>query len=110
MSSTLAWIASVPAFNNLRGSYPLPIWSFPSSMYLRVAAANSNCNSVLTFTLDTPKEGSSYTLRDIIKASLDRNQYDVADAAAMQFVNTSFPMTGDNFFQMQPGTLNVTKD
>lgn len=61
-------------------------------------------------TLDTPKEGSSYTLRDIIKASLDRNQYDVADAAAMQFVNTSFPMTGDNFFQMQPGTLNVTKD
>ena len=56
MSSTLAWIASVPAFNNLRGSYPLPIWSFPSSMYLRVAAANSNCNSVLTFTLDTPKE------------------------------------------------------
>ena len=49
-----AVIASAPGFNNLRGSYPFPSWSFPASMYLRVASANTNWHSVLTLTLETP--------------------------------------------------------
>ena len=41
-SLTVALIASVPGARSLRGSNPLPCSSLPSSIYLRVAAANAS--------------------------------------------------------------------
>ena len=55
-SLTTFLIASTPGANNLRGSKPLDSKSLPASIYLRVASANANCNSVLTLILVTPKE------------------------------------------------------
>ena len=55
-SLTVAFIASNPGAKSLRGSNPLPCKSFPASMYLRVALANDNWHSVLTFILDTPND------------------------------------------------------
>lgn len=40
--STNSVTALVPGANNLRGSKPFPSRSFPSSIYLRVAAANTS--------------------------------------------------------------------
>jgi len=53
-STTVALIASVPGANNLRGSKPFPCKSFPASMYLRVASANTTWHSVLTLIFATP--------------------------------------------------------
>ena len=54
-SLTVALIASNQGARSLRGSYPLPCSSLPSSMYLRVAAANASWHSVFTLILDTPR-------------------------------------------------------
>ena len=54
-SFTLAMIASVPGFRSLRGSNPLPCRSLPSSIYLRVASANTSWHSVFTLIFATPR-------------------------------------------------------
>ena len=62
LSRTVCLIASVPGFNNLRGSNPLPTKSFPSSIYLRTSAVNASWHSVLTLILHTPMSMDFFTI------------------------------------------------